>query len=262
MKPQTVYIEPEGMIYDLDARLWIVDYKEPNKCLYRLSKREHIAVLTNIYNKVGFKVNYCGQDFFLNEDIIENASKTSRRKLNIDKINVSCAEFFMPNEIKLNVENAKFDFSIMKHFLNKNISNIFDICNSFKFDPLLSKFSGENIFLSTDNFPMHFNSYKKQSLVIEKLIGFKIDKAKIRFSESKVKPENSIQYASSSNEVYNTLNEINGVFNQLYNNSKDTVKELIRARLNKTNLVLINNLYTSNNINPFVKNKIILKFSV
>ena len=146
MQKQTVYIEPEGMIYDLDARLWIIDYKEPTKCLYRLSKAEHIAVLTNLYTKSGLKINYCSQDYFISEEILENASKNSRRKLNIDKINISCAEFFMPKEISINVNNTLFDFGIMNHFINKEIINVFDICYSKKLDPLINKFSGTNIF--------------------------------------------------------------------------------------------------------------------
>lgn len=262
MQMQTVYIEPEGMIYDLDARLWIVDYKEPTKCLYRLSKAEHIGVLTNLYTKSGLQINYCSQDFFISEEILENASKFSRRKLNIDKINISCSEFFMPKEISTNVDNTAFDFSIMNNFTNKEIVNIFDICYSPKFDPLINKFSGTNIFLSIDNFPMRKNSFKKQTLIVEKLIGLKIDKTTNRFTESKVKAENSVLYVSSNNEVFNALNELNDVFNHMYNNSKPDIQELIRIRLNKTNLVLINTLYTSNNLKPFIKNKLFLGFSI
>ena len=262
MQKQTVYIEPEGMIYDLDARLWIVDYKEPTKCLYRLSKAEHIGVLTNLYTKSELKINYCSQDYFISEEILDIASKTSRRKLNIDKINISCVEFFMPKEILINVNNTIFDFGIMNHFINKEIVNIFDICYSQKFDPLLDKFLGSNIFLSIDNFPMRKNSFKKQTLIVEKLIGLKIDKTTNRFTESKVKAENCVTYVTSNNEVFNSLNEINEVFNHMYNNSKPDIQELIRTRLNKTNLVLINKLYTSNNLKPFINNKLFLEFFI
>jgi len=97
----------------------------------------------------------------------------------------------MPKEISTNVDNTAFDFSNMNNFTNKEIVNIFDICYSPKFDPLINKFSGTNIFLSIDNFPMRKNSFKKQTLIVEKLIGLKIDKTTNRFTESKVKADNS-----------------------------------------------------------------------
>ena len=119
MKPiqdKIIFFDLDGVLWDIDSKVWIIDKEEPSKPIIRLTKNEISQILFGSFFKQKLKIEYNGEEYFISEKIFNNVNK--KKKLSIERLGLSWLEFY--DDSNINNTKMKILLKNVEHLRNNN----------------------------------------------------------------------------------------------------------------------------------------------
>lgn len=262
------FFDLDGTLVNVKNYIWIIDKEDPSKPLYKMDNLEFNLVKYNFYKKDNLKVEYDDYVFYISKDIYEKVKR--RKNISLDRLGISFREWknrkfinssefeFLykhiehlsgsdQNDVKIAILTARPDRNKHSYFLNK----LRIILKNLGLNLYKTYFVGDKF----EIYHKEYLGYRKTIVLLEHLIGLKIkDNKFIKLRQDKF--DNVFFYDDSIINIESS-NSIQNIFNEIFSNSEEEIKEIISKRLEEKPL-LINNLISSNKINRFETSKIVL----
>lgn len=258
------FFDLDGTLWRINTNAWLIEKSRPNKPLFKLSHIEINNILSGAYKKDDIILEYNGQMFWISEKLFE---RIKRKKKDIEEkdLGISFIERTDPdyyNDMTIYKENVRhlihkkdYDFGILTarysedndvkvlKKLREELENIgIHIDKSYYVSDTYNQ-------LNTDSM-----GYKKSDILLEHLIGFKISKDK--FIPIKQDKYDAVYFYDDEYQNINIANTMQDILENYLRNTDDEVYERIVKRVKNNNLVLYNNLVSSNNIKKYDTTKI------
>lgn len=264
------FFDLDGTLWETNAKAWIIDKRNPSTYITKIDAHTFNLFSKGYYINDNKKINYNGLEFWLSNELFTEIRK--KKAIELENIGLSIREF---NNIDL-IKQQKNSLTFYTNRLKK-LSNIKEIilltargnkiAHSTLLDELSKKLIQEceikiinSIFVNDTSELVNNNigdtATKKLIKLIESLVGYKIENNKFQ----------PIMISNQGDEIYfyddedkniELCKEINTYILDYYNNSSSVMKERIN-NIDFTNKKLITNLVTSNEVNPFIKDEIII----
>lgn len=259
-------INKELAMFDLDNTLWyiksdiwIIDKNKPSEPVLKISPIEFALIRSGIYVNDDILIEYNGESFFISRDMMERILR--KKKIRLGNIGISYSEFF--DDDILNKKEVQLLLNNIKHLIGKNIEIGILTARSDrnKHANLLNKLRvklkeyGLQIdkiyFVSESIRAIGYQDkiiYDKNRILLTHLIGLDIEDN--HFVPIKKDCYNKVYFYDDVKSNIMNINNLQEYFDFLVRNSADDCIEYINNRL-QNNLILVNNLITNNELNPF-----------
>lgn len=261
------FFDLDGTLWNIDCKVWIIDKEEPHKPIIRLDNFETNKIISGFYIKDNQKVEYNGENYFISNDLFNEINK--KKKLPIERIGISWIEF--NDEKYINNTKVTFLFNNIRHLRNKDeyICLLSGRSHRERHAEILNTLRKKlqdigieiyKIYFVSDKFHYRHDeniSLNKLNILIEHLIGLKIDEGK--FKSYKQDWFSNIYFYDDEKMNIDYANDVQKIFDRVLKNTDDELFKLIMDRLSKNKMTLTNNLITNNEINPFETTKVTLK---
>jgi hypothetical protein len=261
-------VNKELTLFDLDNTLWyiksdiwIIDKDKPNIPILKISPIEFSLIKSGVYTKDEILIEYNNNKFFISKDILERLQRKIKN-LKLSKLGISYSEFF--DDDILNKKDVKLLLNNIKHLIDTNteIGVITARSDRKKHANLLNKLRVklkeygleiDKIYFVSETIKDIDNQdkvvYNKNKILLEHLIGLNIDDD--HFVPIKKDAYNKVYFYDDVKSNIMNSNNLQEYFDFLVRNSDDECVEYINNRFNNHTLLLINNLITNNEFNPF-----------
>jgi len=257
----------DGTLWNIDCKIWIIDKEEPHKPILRIDRFEESKILSGLYIKDNFKIEYNGESYFISNKLFNEINK--KKKLPIERLGISWIEF--NDEKYINNSKVTLLFNNIRHLRNNgdyicilsgraHRDRHADILNTLRKKLQDIGIEIYKIYFVADKFYYKHNemvSLNKLHILIEHLVGLKIDEGK--FKSYKQDWFSDIYFYDDEKMNIDYANDVQKIFDRILKNTDDELFKLIMDRLSKNELTLTNNLVTNNEINPFETTKVQLK---
>ena len=252
-----------------NSKVWIISKMNPNYPVIKLTESDFNLIKKGIFRGNGYELSINNKKYWLPEELSDEI-KIKCKKLNIEPkdLTFSMKEFMSP-EIIDNLE-----YKIWKeHFLNLKNTNddIYIICskntkNSYKTQ--IEKFENFLLELGLKVKDYYYLSetfynrdedeiaYKKSILLLEHLIGLKIEDNK--FINQETTQYDNISYYDDERKSISLSKRINDVLKVINDNSEDLIKSQIKSKLDNTKSLYVNEV-TFNKANLFIQTEVEIK---
>lgn len=266
-------VDLDGTLWQLDARPWVVWKDEPGSPILRLDTYDWLTVERTPLDGEGFVVDHCGRTFAFSEELLKKIQSKGGRKPVSEKMGVSFAEWFMPEELARQVEDIKFYEHVIKD-LSKREGDMVVLtsrCNKNKHFGLITTLENrlkiDNLYVKEYHFVGNSNAYcdkeanasKKALTVLQYLMGLQIDRVKNRFLEEETESYLIVDFFDDEPLNLANVENLQSYLNFYFFNSESNVKDKILNRLMSTKLVVYVNRATSNKMKPYDTVKIELQ---
>ena len=264
----------ELAMFDLDNTLWyiksdvwIIDKNKPSEPILKISPVEFALIKSGIYVKDDILIEYNGEIFYISKDMMERIER--KKKIRLGNIGISYSEFF--DDDILNKKEVQLILNNIKQLIGKNIEIGILTARSDrkKHATLLNKLRLKLKEYGLEIDKIYFVSesiraigyqdkliYDKNKILLSHLIGLDIDENS--FIPIKKEAYNKIYFYDDIKSNIMNANNLQDYFDFLVRNSDDDCLEFINKRL-ESDLILVNNLITNNELNPFEITTIKLK---
>lgn len=266
---QIHFFDIDNTLWEMQNHVWIIDKRNPQKPLLKISPSEFIMISKGFYRKENFPISYNGSTYYISKQLMTDIQK--KKVISPENLGISSVE--ITQEELINHTKIKFLLYNIKHLIGQEYINICLLTgrsNREKHQKVLNLlrlqlkdmgielfkvyFVGESLSLMSDE----NISYKKSIILLEHLIGIKIEEDK--FVPYKQDKYDCVYFYDDQIQNIQYANDIQNILNQIYQNTENQeVKDIIQQRFKTHNLLLINNLVGSNQLNKFKTNCITLK---
>lgn len=262
--------------YDLDSTLWklggdvnIIDKEKPWKSVLKIDSSEFVLINNGYYRKDDLKLDYNGKTFYISKSMFNKICKISKTEnierfgisfmsfVDKDLLNSSEVQFLIQNIIHLK-DNKYMEVGLLTGRSNQKTHS--DILNKLRLELKGLGIEISKIYFVSDRFDPKTSdemSIKKVYILLEHLIGFKIDVNK--FTDEKQDWYQSVTFYDDDIKNIEYAHEIQDFFNELMRNTEDNVHRNIMDRIKNYKLKLIVNQVTSNEYNRFKTKEIELR---
>jgi hypothetical protein len=258
------------LIYVESGNAWVVDKKNPNIPIMKISKSDLRLMQSGIWKSQGNKIEFNGKIFWIPTDIYNQIKiKTKIVGANFANLAISLQEFLNPeiisnNDFRLRTEN------IMD--LKNKVEDIYLICSKLTkklwepfIEKLMEKLEEEGIKIKNyyyiSDHPIHWENddtqYKKLRLLIQHLVGYKTDGQK--FSDEKIDRYSRVNYFDTELDTLTLESKINPLLNFLIQNSPEGFKSIIKEDLKDFKPKLTINRISDNDYNRLDSVNVILE---
>lgn len=267
----------EAHFYDISTLIrvepseaWIVDKKNPNIPIMKISKSDMRLMQSGIWKSQGNKIEFNGRVFWLPTDLYNKMKiKTKLAKANFANLAISLQEFLNPDLISQNDYTIRMENIIE---LKNKVEDIYLICSKLTkklWDPfiekLMTKLEEEGIKIKNYYFisdhPIHWEDddtqYKKLRLLIQHLVGYKTDGHK--FTDEKIDRYSKINFFDTELDTLTLESKINPLLNFLIQNSPEGFKSIIKEDLKDFKPKLTINRISDNDYNRLDSVNVILE---
>lgn len=264
-KPKEIsWIDLDHTLILTDAKWWILDKKNPDKYLFRISQYEGTLIRTGFHKHDELPIYYNGLKGHLNKEIWEKIQ--SIKKLPLEDIGVSYREYTDEKLINEHLTNCVFYIDRFKSLKDHTIHILTARGNKDGHLGLISLLDekmtkaglklNESVFV---NDPKHVqfgtNSAEKKLLVIlEKIVGYKILDSE--FCHVVTDSYDISNFFDDEDINISICKDINKFIRFLLSNTEPWLQEKIRIDLNKRKPILRTHLINSNEMNPFFTEEI------
>jgi hypothetical protein len=261
MNKEIAFFDLDNTLWYIKSDFWIIDKNNPSVSILKISPIEFALIKSGIYVKDDILIEYNGESYFISRDMLERIQRKSKN-VRIGNLGISYTEFFDDNI--LNKKDVKLLLNNIKHLIGKNIEIGVLTARSDrkKHAELLNKLRlklkefgleiSKVYFVSESIKAVGYQdkvSYNKNKILLEHLIGLKIEDNK--FVPIKKESYNKVYFYDDLKSNIMSSNSLQEYFDFLVRNSDDDCVEYINDRLENNSLMLINNLITNNEMNPF-----------
>ena len=261
-------IDKELAMFDLDNTLWyiksdiwVIDKNKPSIPILKISSIEFALIKSGIYVKDDIKIEYNNESFFISVDMMERIQRRNKN-VRLGNIGISYSEFF--DDDILNKKDVQLLLNNIKHLIGKNIEIGVLTARSDrkKHSNLLNKLrlKLKEYGLEIDKIYFVAESirttgyqdkviYDKNKILLSHLIGLNIEDN--HFVPIKKDAYSKIYFYDDVKSNILNINSLQDYFDFLVRNSDDECVSFINNRLENNTLLLVNNLITNNELNPF-----------
>lgn len=264
--------------FDIDVlllvnnKVWIVDKSKPNIPILKLSKYEFNLIKSGVYKSQNNSIKMSGTNYYLPIEIFEQLKiKVKNFKSDLSNLMFSMQEF-LNKEV---IDNIDFTLNVdaVRHLVNKT-DDIYIICSSNSknnYQSIIDKFENKIQEIGLQIKKFYFISetfynrdedkilHKKDRLLLQHSVGYKTDDDK--FTNEELEQYDEIYYYDDDRYSVNFILDSNKLLSFLISNSEDSVKSELKCILSSKPITIFTNLYTSNKLNLFIKNKVVLEWS-
>jgi hypothetical protein len=256
----------------MDNQAWVVDKKNANTPIVKISKSDFNLIKSGIFKNQGNKVDFNGRTYYLPTELM-NKIKIKTKSYNIDFSNLAISlQEFMDKSL---IEEMKFEINkdvILE--LKNNIDDIYIICSKQTkrtYETIIEKIKEEfeknglkikTFYPISENF-MNQNDddikFKKMRLLLQHLVGYKTEGDK--FTDEKLEQYDEIYYYDDEETSTQLACDSNKLLMVLLSNTESSLKDIIKDDLKSTPHNLFVNYITGNRVNRFVTTKLLIQFS-
>lgn len=248
----------DNILWNIDRKVWVINKKYPVEPIFKIDESDFETIKTGVFRKQGNVVNYSGTTYYIPEQL---KTKLEEKGLMLTDVGFSMQEHINKDIIET------LDFKILTENLtplvNKKddlylISNIKIDTHKSIYNKLEDKLEEighkpKKIYTISESFYNQDDDeviWSKGNVLLTHLTGHIIKDN--QFSEECVENYNLVDYYDTDINTTNALRNINHQFENLYNNSSDDVKQMIRERFVGGKKVKLNiNLVTTNQVNKY-----------
>jgi len=262
------FFDLDGTLLNIHSDIWIIDKDKPYKPVIKIPMLEFSLIRNGIYKKFNLPLKYNGETFFISEELFKKIKKKSKSE-NLNRFGISFNNFYD----KKILNKSKIDYLLdnIEHLRNvKNIDigiltarsnsyNLSDIINNLRLKLKDMNLTLNKIFFVGNKFSVYTDSetsLKKVHILLEHLVGFKIENNKFVFSKQDWYQE--VNFYDDFVTNINYANDIQNIFNNILKNSDEEIKSVVINRVSDNTLILNNYLITNNELNRFKKTTISL----
>lgn len=257
---EILFFDLDNTLWYVKSDIWIIDKNKPSVPILKISPVEFTLIRNDIYNKDGYLVEYNGESYYISKDMVERIER--KKKIRLKDVGISYAEFF--DEDILNKKDVQLLLNNIKHIIGKNveIGVLTARSDRKKHANLLNKLRIKLKEYGLEIDKIYFVSeaikgggyfdqvlYDKNKILLEHLIGLTIEDKK--FIPIKKDAYNKVYFYDDVKSNIISTSNIQEYFDHLVLNSDDECVEYINNRLENNDIILVNNLVTNNELNPF-----------
>lgn len=258
----------EIVFFDLDNTLWyiksdvlVINKNKPEEPIIKISQPEFALIKSGIYVKDDICIDYNNEKFYISKDMLERILRRNKN-IRLRDIGISYSEYF--DEYILNKKEVQLLLNNIKYFIGRDIDvGVLTARSDRKLHAnLLNKLrlklaeyglEIDKIYFVSESIKMSGSfdkvSYNKNKILLEHLVGLTISGN--RFIPVKKESYDKIYFCDDVESNILSINNLQEYFDFLVRNSEDEVIEFINNRLNSHSLILVTNLVTNNELNPF-----------
>lgn len=257
-------------IFDIDTLIemnsmpWIVDKTTPNAPLMKIPMHEFNLIKSGIYRSQNNKVEFNGRTYWLPSKLVNELKVTCKlSKVDFSNLAISLQEFInkeIINELdyKLKLENI--------NFLSDKNTDVYIICSKQtknKYEVVLNKLEEslreinvklKKFYYISETFYNIKNDdikYKKLKVLLQNLVGYKIEKN--CFIDEEYNRYDEVYYYDNNYDTLKFSDDLNTMFNVILRNTQDGLKNVIKEDISQYKPSIIVNQINENVLN----NKII-----
>ena len=266
------FFDLDNTLWYIKSDIWIIDKNKPAVPIFKISPIEFALVRSGIYVNDDILIEYNNEKFYISKDMMERILRKNKN-IRLGNLGISYSEFF--DDDILNKKDVQLLLNNIKHLIGKNIEIGLLTARSDrkKHGTLLNKLrlklkeyglEIDKIYFVSESIRITGHQdrvfYDKNKVLLSHLIGLTIDND--RFIPVKKDAYNKVYFYDDVKSNTANLNNLQDYFDFLVRNSDGECIEFINNRLYNNELILVNNLITNNEINPFETNVIKLKSPV
>lgn len=272
MDREIAFFDLDNTLWYIKSDIWVIDKNKPSaNPILKISQTEFALIKSGIYIKDDIRIEYNNERFFISKDMLERILR--KKKIRLGDIGISYVEYF--DEDILNKKEVQFLLNNVKHLVGKNVEigvltarsdrkKHANLLNQLRLKLKEYGLEIDKIYFVSESIRMTGYSdkitYDKNKILLEHLVGLTIEGNK--FVPIKKDSYTKVYFYDDVKTNIMSVNSLQDYFDFLVRNSEDEVLEYINNRLEVNDLVLINNLVTNNEINPFDTNIIKLNSPV
>ncbi len=271
MKNTAHFFDIDSLI-KVENKAWIVDRKNPNIPLLKISKSELHLIENGIYQKQNNKIEFNGKTFWLPTSLFNKIKvKAKNVKTDLGNLAISLQEFYNKDVI----DELEFNFNLDTILtLKNNSSDIYIICSKqtkLNYQTLIKKLEEEllknglkikSFYFISDSFYNIDNDqikFKKIRLLIQHLIGYKTGGN--CFTEEQISRYKEINFYDDQLDTIHVSKDVNPLLNFLYGNTRTALKDLIKEIVKEEKPFIVLNKVNDNLYNRLETKKVILELS-
>ncbi len=271
MKNTAHFFDIDSLI-KVENKAWIVDRKNPNIPLLKISKSELHLIENGIYQKQNNKIEFNGKTFWLPTSLFNKIKvKAKNVKTDLGNLAISLQEFYNKDVI----DELEFNFNLDTILtLKNNSSDIYIICSKqtkLNYQTLIKKLEEEllknglkikSFYFISDSFYNIDNDqikFKKIRLLIQHLIGYKTGGN--CFTEEQISRYKEINFYDDQLDTIHVSKDVNPLLNFLYGNTRPGLKDLIKEIVKEETPFIVLNKVNDNLYNRLETKKVILELS-
>ncbi len=258
---EIAFFDLDNTLWYIKSNAWVILKNKPGKPLIKISNLEFTLIKNGIYIKDQNIIEFNNEKFYVSNDFVERL-QNRKRNIKLSDVGISYAEFF--DEDIMNKKEVNFLLNNIKHLIGKGIEIglLTARTDRKKHTELLNKlrlkleeygFEISKIYFVSDRIKFIGGTdkvaYDKNKVLLEHLIGLEIEDDK--FIPIKKDVYNRVYFYDDIEKNFLSINDMQKYFEDLLSRSEDEVVEYINNRLKTETLLLMNNLITNNDVNPF-----------
>jgi hypothetical protein len=261
-----------NVLINIENKAWVVDKKNSNTPILKISKSELNLIKSGIYKNQGNKIDFNGTTFYLPTNLM-NKIKLKVKSYNLDFSNLGISlQEFMNKDI---IDNLDYELNLefISNLKNK-IQDIYIICSDKtrkSYESLLEKLEMEfqkNGLIIKNYYPISENflnqndddiRFKKMRLLIQHLVGYRTDGNK--FKDEEITRYDQIEFYDNSNETLKMSKEINNLFEFLLSRTDDGLRSVIKEDVVEYKPSLMIFQENENKVNQRNSSKVFLNIS-
>lgn len=255
------FFDLDNTLWFVKSNAWVIEKNNPSKPLMKIDNLEFALINNGIYINEGNLIEFNNQKFYVSDEFVKRLEQ-KKKNIQLEQLGISYAEYF--DEQILEKKEVKLLLNNVRHLIGTEmeIGLISARADRKKHAPLLNKLRLQleeygleinRVYFVTENLKDANNpdklSYEKNKILLEHLIGLEIEGDK--FIPMKKDAYNRIYFYDDTRQNFLGANYMQEYFEKLMLNSDDDVVEYIKNRLKAESLILVNNLVTNNEVNPF-----------
>jgi len=266
---EIAFFDLDNTLWFIKSDIWVIDKNKPSKPILKISPIEFALIRSGIYNKDGVLLEYNGESFYISNDMLERIFRKAK-SVRVSNLGISYAEYF-DDEI-LNKKNVQLLLNNIKHLIGKNVEigvltarsdrkKHANLLNKLRFKLKEYGLEINKIYFVSEtiksNGYLDKVTYDKNKILLEHLVGLTIEEK--TFVPIKKESYDKVYFYDDIKSNIMSANNLQEYFDFLIRNSDSECVEYINNRLDNNNLILVNNLITNNEVNPFEKTIVELK---
>lgn len=258
---EIAFFDLDNTLWYIKSDIWVIDKNKPSDPILKISPIEFALIKSDIYVKDDLPIDYNNERFFISRDMLERILR--KRKIKLNDLGISYAEFF--DDDIMNKKDVQLLLNNIKQLIGKNIEigvltarsdrkKHANLLNKLRIKLKEYGLEINKIYFVSESIRTtgHLDkiSYDKNKVLLEHLIGLTIENNK--FLPIKKEAYDKIYFYDDVKSNILNVNNLQEYFDFLVRNSDNECIEFINNRLQNNNtLLLITNLITNNELNPF-----------
>ena len=266
-----VFIDFDALV-SIDNKIWVVDKKNANVPLMKISKTEFNLIKSGVYKNQGNKIDFNGKTFYLPTNLWNNIKiKSKNYNTNLSDIALSLQEFL--NKEMIDGLDFELNDKLIDHIMNE-VVDLYIICSKQvkeRYSTMIEKVTQElrlkglkikNFYFISENFT-NLNEddirFKKIKLFLQHLIGYKTEQD--HFVDEEITKFEQIHYYDNNSQTLKLTQEINNTLEFLLSRTDDGLRNVIKEDIEDYKPVLWCHKVNSNQVNWVENKKVVLNIS-